>query len=150
MLAEFAKTKVHLIRTSHAGTARLCIEGLMSSFSVFSLEKTEPWEAASPCLHRFEGGGAQFVEGACCATQICFPLRSFPQTYVPLPNENSISVKLCQILQYAALKKDYVLISQFRNSVCDSVIYIVLYSNIHVIAVGSVSHTWLQTDITVL
>ena len=44
--------------------------------------------------------GAQSVEGASCATQICFPLCSFPLTYVPLPHENSISVNVCQIAHY--------------------------------------------------
>ena len=41
-------------------------------------------QSREPCLHCFEGG-AQCVEGACCATQFCFPPCSFPQTFVPLP-----------------------------------------------------------------
>ena len=36
----------------------------MSSFSVFSQTKTELLAAALPCLHCFEGGGSQSVEGA--------------------------------------------------------------------------------------
>ena len=60
MLAEFTK-QFHL--TSPSGTGRLCTEELMLNFEIFLL-KTEPWSAALPCLHCFEGGGAQSVEGA--------------------------------------------------------------------------------------
>ena len=67
----FQSTECWQTHTSRSGTARLCTEGLMSSFSVFSLTKTEPWAATSPCLHCFEGGRAQSVEGACCATKTC-------------------------------------------------------------------------------
>ena len=88
-----------------SGTVWLCTEGLMLSFSVFSLTKTVPWAAASPCLHCFEGGVAQSVDRACCATQICFPLCSFAQTSVLLPHKNSISVKLCQILRLKKKKR---------------------------------------------
>ena len=86
------------------GTTQLCTDRLMSSFSVFSHTKTEPWPATSPCM---QGGGAQSVKGACFDTQICFPPCSLLQTYVPLPHENSISVKLCQILRYSALKNRF-------------------------------------------
>ena len=68
--------------------------------------RAEPWAATLPCLHCFDGG-AQSVEEACCATQICFPSCSFPQIYVPLPHENSISVKSCQILRYSALNNRF-------------------------------------------
>ena len=88
------KTKVHLTHTSRLGTAQLCTDGLMSSFSVFLSTKTESWAATLPFLHCFEGEGAQSVEEACCAKQICFPPCSFPQTYIPFPHKNSISAKL--------------------------------------------------------
>lgn len=98
---------VHLTHESRLGTARLCTAGLAWSSAVFSQMQTEPLAAASPCLHCFERGGAQFVQGACCVTQMCFPPCSFPQTYVPPPDENVSAVKLCQIPRYSALKSRF-------------------------------------------
>ena len=46
----------------------------------------------------------------------------FPQTYVRLPHKNIILFKICKIPQNSALILDSVLISQFRDSVRDSVI----------------------------
>ena len=71
----------------------------MSSLSAFSQTKREPWAAASPCLHCFDGGAQSVGRGAavtCCA-----------QTNVPLPHKNNISVKLCQIPRYSALKSRF-------------------------------------------
>ena len=35
----------------------------MSSFSVFSTTKTEPWAATLPCFHCFDGGDQSMEEG---------------------------------------------------------------------------------------
>ena len=78
----------------------------------------QPLRHAYNCFDR----GVQSVEGACCATQFCFPPCSFPQTYVPLLHENSISMKLCQIPRYSVLNNRFHFnwpIPRFRPQFCD-------------------------------
>ena len=82
--------------------------GANVKFLIFPPTRTEPWTAASPCFHSFDGEGLS--------------LCRFPQTYDPLPHEDSITAKVSQIPIFRVKKIDSVLISQFCDCVCFSVI----------------------------
>lgn len=87
------------------------------NFWVFSPARKRPLHHAD-IVWKEEVGMSMETNGG-CAAQICVPPCSFPQTYVPLPHENSTSVKLCQIPRYYALK--------LTGQCCDSIRPYTLY-----------------------
>ena len=77
-VGRICKATVDLTNTSHSGTARLCTEGLMLSFSVFRWRRLSCGQPPRHAYIVLKGEGLS-QEGACCATRICFPLCSFPR-----------------------------------------------------------------------